>query len=464
MNTHALNRSVDYIKSWLQFRYDRDEIPGYVVAIAHKGKILMNEAYGYANLETHTKLTPQHIFRIASHSKTFTATALMQMQEQGKLQIDDYVVQYLPWLREHSDQRWQKVTLRQLMSHGAGVIRDGVDGDYWSLERPFPTEDTLKKEILEQDLITESNIAHKYSNYGYSLLGMVIQMVSGLTYAEYVQKNILEPLELTQTGPEFIEVIQDAAVTGYTRRDVDKKRLPLGQVDTKAMASATGFYATSADLVRYFSAHLVGSGKLLDNESKKEMQRVQWHTKTPGQDTHEDYGLGMEIEYLGRRKVIGHGGGFPGQITQSLADPKDELVVVVLTNCIDGPAGSITKGIYGILDYYQTNSGDQVSTHDMTKFEGRFMNLWSMKDIVATGERIVSTYPDTWQPLMQPEVLEYVDGDTLKIIDAGSFASEGELVHYTFVGGSVESIHYGGDTMWPEYVWLERLRSKTIVG
>ncbi len=77
MNQKALNHSVEYIKSWLEFRYEREEVPGFVVAISHKGKIILNEAYGFADLEKKTKLTPNHIFRIASHSKTFTATALM---------------------------------------------------------------------------------------------------------------------------------------------------------------------------------------------------------------------------------------------------------------------------------------------------------------------------------------------------------------------------------------------------
>lgn len=124
----------------------------------------MNEAYGYADLEKKTKLTPQHIFRIASHSKTFTATALMQLQEQGKLRIDDYVIDYLPWLKGHKDKRWQKITIRQLMSHGAGVIRDGLNADYWQLERPFPAQEELKGEILEADIDIDNNTKLKYSN------------------------------------------------------------------------------------------------------------------------------------------------------------------------------------------------------------------------------------------------------------------------------------------------------------
>jgi D-alanyl-D-alanine carboxypeptidase len=463
MKKQALDHSVKFIKSWLQFRYEHEEVPGFVVAISYKGKLLLNEAYGYADLESKTKLNADNIFRIASHSKTFTATALMQLQEQNKLRLDDYVVDHLSWLKQHKDKRWIKVTLRQLMSHGAGVIRDGVDADYWQLERPFPDENNLQKELLASELIIDGNTKLKYSNYGYSLLGMVIKKVSGIEYNEYVTKNIVAPLRLANTGPEYKVAIKDKLVTGYTRRDIDKTRLPIANVDTRAMASATGFYSTAQDLCTYFAAHAVGSKKLLDDESKKEMQRVHYRAKVPSQDNAEDYGLGLEIEYLKKRKTIGHGGGFPGHITKSLADSKDELVVVALTNCIDGPASSIVKGIYGIIDYFQENSSGTKPKHDMSKFEGRYMNLWGMTDIVVTGDKVIATYVNTWWPLSFPEELEYVNDTTLKVTDADSYSSEDELVHITFKNGGVETINYNGSTMWPERVWVNKLKKRKSI-
>ncbi len=466
MKKQALAHSVDYIKSWLQFRYEREEVPGFAVAIAHKGEILINEAYGYADLENKTKLTPEHIFRIASHSKTFTATALMQLQEQGKLRIDDYVVDYLPWLKDHKDKKWRKITVRQLMSHGAGVIRDGLNADYWQLERPFPTEEELKKEVLEADVVIDNNTKLKYSNYGYSLLGMVIESVSGKTYNDYVTEHIVNALGLKNTGPEYITDIDGRLVTGYTRLESNRTRLPIAQIDTKSMAAATGFYSTTEDLCTYFAAQFVGSGKLLDDESKKEMQRVQWHAKTPGQDNHEDYGLGLEIEYLKDRVTISHGGGFPGHITKSIADPKDELVVIVLTNCLGGPASEIAKSIYSIVDYFQNNTPKEKPEHDMSKFEGRYMNLWSMADIIVTGDKVVATYPDTWQPLNHPENLEnleYVNDTTLKVTSTDSFYSEGELVHFNMKDGKVETVTYNGTTMWPAKTWFQKQQQRKQV-
>lgn len=463
MNKKALDHSIEYIKSWLQLRYEREEVPGFVVAVSYKGKLLLNEAYGFAGLEKKTKLTTDHIFRIASHSKTFTSTALMQLQEQGKLRLDDYVVHYLPWLKQHKDKRWLKVTLRQLMSHGAGVIRDGIDSDYWQLERPFPNEDELQKEILKAELVIDGNTKLKYSNYGYSLLGMVIKNVSGVDYNDYVTGSIVKPLGLVSTGPEYTDSIKDKIVTGYTRRDVDKTRLPIANVDTRSMSSATGFYSTAQEMCTYFAAHAVGTDKLLDDESKKEMQRVHFRAKIPSQDNAEDYGLGLEIEYLKKRKTIGHGGGFPGHITKSLADSKDELVVVALTNCIDGPAQAIVKGIYGIVDYFQENTPDSKPKHDMTKLEGRYMNLWGMTDIVVTGDKAISTYANSWRPLSFPEELEYVNDTTLKVIETDSFSSEEELVRFTLKDGRVETVNYSGATMWTECDWIAKQKSRKIV-
>jgi hypothetical protein len=166
------------------------------------------------------------------------------------------------------------------------------------------------------------------------------------------------------------------------------------------------------------------------------MQRVQWHVKQrPGKDAQEDYGLGIEVVFVDKHRTIGHGGGFPGHITQSMADPRDELVVVVLTNCIDGPASSIAKSIFKIIDYYQNNTPTTRPKHD----------------------------PDTWEPLSEPEELEYVDDTTLKVIDTNSFASEDELVHFTITNGKVESVNYSGATMWPEDVWLKKQQGREVI-
>jgi D-alanyl-D-alanine carboxypeptidase len=461
MKKEALNRSLEYIKDWLQFNYDNDELTGFVVAVAHKGQVLFNQSYGYANVEKEEKLTNQHLFRIASHSKTFTATALMQLQEQGNLKIDDYAVKYLPWLKKHKDKRWQKITIRQLMSHGAGVIRDGLDANYWQLDRPFPNKDKFIKEILVTDLVLDNNIKMKYSNYGYSLLGLVVEAASGTAYNDYVTKNITEKLGLKDTGPEINDEIKKNLVTGYSARVFDKKRLPIAHINTNAMSPATGFYSSAADLCKYFSAHMLGSNQLLNDESKKEMQRMQWQAENTGEK--EEYGLGLEIEYVDERKVIGHGGGFPGHVTKSLFDPKDELVVIVLTNCMRSYPAGIAHGIVKVIDYFQTKW--EKPNEGLLKYEGKFMNLWGAGDFIASGNKLLDVPVHTWEPFHDPDELEHIKEDEFKISKTDSFNSEGELVWFNFnASGRVEHVMVAGEKRLPIAHYLNQMSKNKQIG
>lgn len=463
MNKKALNHSIKYIDSWLGLRYEFEEIPGFQVAISYKGKFLLNRAFGFADIDKKTKLTQEHIFRIASHSKTFTATALMQLQELGKLRIDDYVADYLPWLKNHKDKKWQKVTIRQLMSHGAGVIRDGLRSNFWELERPFPNKEQLVEEILESELVIDNNTKLKYSNYGFSVLGLLIEEVSGKSYNQYVTDNIVKILGLKNTGPDYVPVIEDKLSIGYTR-EINKKRLSIENVPTNAMASATGFYSTAADMCTYFTAQIVGSGKLLDDESKKEMQRTHWRAHQPGMNNKEDYCLGIERVYLNKRTTISHGGGFPGFITKSIADPEDKLVVVVLTNCHDGPAEMIARSIFSIIDYFLENTPSTKPKHDFSKFEGRYAARMGMiMDIVVTGDKVVSLWPNNWWPFSTPEKLEFVDDTTLKVVDANSFSNEGELVKFKLKNNEVEYVDYAGFKTKPEAIWQKEIKGQKSI-
>jgi hypothetical protein len=193
------------------------------------------------------------------------------------------------------------------------------------------------------------------------------------------------------------------------------------------------------------------------------MQRVQFHAYLPGEHTHEDYGLGMEINFVGNRKLIGHGGGFPGHITQTLSDPKDGLVVVVLTNCLGGPASEMAKGLYSVLDYFSNNESRAKPKHDLAHLEGRYAGLWMATDIVVTGDKVVAAYPDVWQPLYKPEELEFVSPTTFKISETNSFYSEGELVHFLMKNNKVDRLNYAGTTMWPEAEWISKQKSRKIV-
>src|SRR5579875_2858325 len=454
MDRRALDRALDCLRSWLAYRHPDSRIPGYAVAVSYRGRVLLDEACGFADVGAGRALRPEHPFRIASHSKTFTATAVLQLAERGRLHLDDPAVTHVPWLAEHTDPRFRLVTLRQLLSHGAGVIRDGLDADYWQTARPFPDAARFREELLAAQLVLDTNVRLKYSNFGYTLLGLVVEAAGDCSYHDYVREQIVQPLGLRATGPETHAGIAGRLVTGYGRLRPDGTRPALPDVDTHAMAAATGFYGTASDLCRYFSAHFVGSRRLLSDESKKEMQRVQWHAHRPGAEVvNEDYGLGLILEKIGDRHTFGHSGGFPGHITKSAADPADGLAVSVLTNCIDGAASDIARGVYKAIDFFQRGAGRPVDRR-LRRLEGRYRNLWGAADLVATGgDRAVMASPDTWAPFSEPDELELVDSSTLRIVDAGSFGSPGETARFELRDGAVVKGAHGGETIWPEAAW-----------
>ena len=446
-------------------RYLEETVPGFVVAVSYKGELLMNEAYGYADLERKIPMTTGHVFRIASHSKTFAATAVLQLQEDGKLRIDDPVGEYVPWIRSHADERWQHVTLRQLLSHGAGVIRDGLDADYWGLERPFPDPEQFASEMRATGLVLENNTKMKYTNYGYSLLGLVVENVSGQPFNEFALDRIIRPLGLEHTFPEYrSELNQPRAedlATGYSRKD-GEARLPIAAISTNAMSAATGFCSTAGDLCKYFTAQMVGSGKLLSDESKKEMQRGQWPLLVPGQPRDTEYGLGFFLHRDDAREPFGHGGGFPGWITNTMADGKEGIVVSALTNAIDGPAAALVTGIYKIIGFFDKQPAEQPE-QDWAALEGLYCNLWNAARIVRAGDALVTAYPAGWDPLGLVEKMEWVEGYTFKIVETGSGSSEGELVRFHVDSGRVSRMTHGGSTLWPQDVWREKMSNTARV-
>src|ERR1700723_573102 len=156
-----LQSATGYIRDWLEFQLRASEQPGCIAAIAHRGKVVAEYAFGHANLATGEKLTPRHRFRVASHSKSFTAAGIMKLREKRKLRLDDAVGQYVTGLHPQV----AEATIAQLLSHSAGLVRDGADSGQFADARPFLNADELMAE-LQQPPVVDPNTRFKYSNHG----------------------------------------------------------------------------------------------------------------------------------------------------------------------------------------------------------------------------------------------------------------------------------------------------------
>ena len=451
----ALQAALAYAEDWLAYRAFALRVPGVQYAVLFDGDVQLSGAVGLADLEAGEPLTTAHLFRVASHSKTFTATAVLQLVEAGRLTLDTRLGDVVG---ELADTPVGQVAVRELLEHGGGVIRDGVDGDYWQLSRPFPDEAELLRVARDNGAKAEANAAFAYSNVGYSLLGLVVARVSGQAYNDYVRSEIVGRLGLADTDPEWMEARAADYATGYTGFATSLERRPLEHIDTRAMSAATGFTSTAADLVQYLAAHRPGDERLLSDASKRLQQRSAWQS-TPAKPESRRYGMGMVLETVADRRVIGHSGGFPGYITYTLLAVDDGIAVSVLTNATDGPAAELAHGILKLLDAGLRRSAvlpvaapaeQEAADASTARFEGRFASLWGVLDIVRLGDRLLAIDPGAPDPLADPDELVVVDASTLRITAGDGFGSVGELIHYTTEDGEVTSIRGGGGmTMWP---------------
>ena len=416
-----------YFDRWLAFRLTADRVPGVQAAILHDDEVVLATAHGVADAVREAPLTNAHLFRIASHSKTFTATAVMQLVERGALRLDDTVGERIA---ELASSPIAAVTIRELLSHAGGVVRDGWDGDFWQLDRSFPDRAELLRIAADASAVLDRNERFKYSNVGYSLLGVMIEVAAGMPYRQYVAEHI-DPARAADYA------------TGHTSLTYADRRIPIDHIDTAAMSPATGVYSTAGDLVRYAAAHFEGDVRLLGPDAKRQMQHGAW--KIDG--TESEYGLGFEISTIGGRRVLGHGGGYPGHITRTYFDPVDRIAVSVLTNAIDGPAlGMATVAVKLVgLAAHTDPPAEQRDDVDLETFSGRFASLWGVYDIAVLGGRLYQLSPSLVDPTVAPTRLEIVDADTLRIADTAGYGSRGEVLSFDRrADGSIRSVRGGG--------------------
>ncbi len=440
MNETLLRDALAYADQWLLYQQQLKDIPAVTIAVRYGDEVVLRGAYGHANRERDATVTPEHIFRVASHSKWFTATAVMQLKEQGKLRLDDPLGQYIPWLQEPL----AGVSIRQVLNHAAGITRDGYDNDHWQLEHPFPDTEQLRALVENGGDVLPANHRLKYSNIGYSLLGLVIEAASSVPYNQYVQENIVERLGLKSTGPETNADAQASMVTGYTSRALLMSRIPLPDVGTSAMSPATGFYSNAEDLTRYASAHFFGNEELITDESKREMQRPYW--PVTGMDS---YGLGMQVGTIGDRKMVGHSGGFPGHSTRTYLDPEDKLAISILTSESGGTASELVKAVVTLIDLALRQEPTE-AVNNLDRYTGRYTSLWGYADIVRLGNQLFLVNPATDDPAAEAIKLDVVDADTLKIEEKEGYGSPGEYVRYTRdENGAVVKITVAGSTQYP---------------
>jgi CubicO group peptidase (beta-lactamase class C family) len=435
---------LEYYPQWAAYRRWYLRIPGVQLALRRNGDLELATSFGYSDLRDNSPLTSDHLFRVASHSKTFASVLVLQLVEQGTLRLDDTVDLHVP---ELAGSAVADRTVGELLTHSGGVIRDSEDGDFWQVLRAFPDRAELIDIALASNAaVIERNEHFKYSNISYGLIGLVIERLTAQDFADRVRTNITEPLGLANTGGELDPARRTDYAAGHSALATGRERDVIEHVDTRALAAATGCYATAQDLTAFFSALLPGNDVLLSPDSQRRQRHRHWDVKAG----ERRYGIGIFLDRVAETELFGHTGGYPGHITCTFADPADGWVLSVLTNSIDGAATPIASGFFQLRNLGR-EADHATSGDDAARFTGRFGSLWGLLDVVRIDGRLFAVNPAAADPVEDAAPLEVIDDSTLKIVGGRGGNSYGETMRYEFdADGTVRSLRGdSGMTMTP---------------
>ena len=483
----VVRAAAPYLEHWLEVQRRRARVPAVQAAVRVGGDLVLSTALGSADLAAGEPLTTGHRFRVASHSKTFTATLVLQLFEAGRLRLDDPLARWVPRVAE-SAPALGGVTVRALLGHQGGVVRDGREADHWQLAHPFPTDLDGLLGLAADGAVMGSDERFKYSNVAYGLLGAVVEAAGGAPWAEQLRQRITGPLGLGSTLPD----LEDGSIgadgraaghaTGYAALlDDEVERLPVPATPTGVLAPATGVSSTAEDLTAWMAAHARGATSVLGAPALRLAQREESRIRAHDEAVRR-WGLGFEIGEAGERTLVGHSGGFPGYVTRTWLDPDAALAVSVLTSCNGSPAGALASGLLRLVDVALAGpdghgegadlgpaaGGDGagraggaggaggVGGAGLERWTGRFANLWGRTDVALLGGRLVLLSPAAPDP--GEGWLELVpEGDALRSEAVDGTGPVGETVEYAWADdGTPASVRVGGMTAWP----VDRFRAR----
>ena len=425
--------NLNLFEAWLQAKMAYEGLPGTVVGVVHDQRLIYATGFGWADIDSRSRATADTIFRIASHSKLFTAISIMQQRDAGKLQLDDPVEKYLPWFTIQNDfEDARPITVRHLLTHTSGLPRE-AGSNYWQ-NFDFPTLEIVQDRLPGQQTIFPTETRWKYSNLALTIAGEVVATVSGQSFAEYVVEHILTPLGMDSTSVVFPEADANRLATGYGRRMPDGSQQALPFVDAVGMAAATGLSSTVADMAKFISWQfrlLNGSEtEVLAANTLREMQRPNW--VEPGWKS--GWGIGFGIEHREDRDLIGHGGGYPGYLTSTRISPEEKVGVIVFTNSLDGQPQLIADRVFDWVApaIVRAASGDPGSAPDpaWSNYEGAYRALWGDSSVVAVDGKLRLIAPRLANPKDEWMTLE-PSGEHSFTMDGRGAGPLGEQVVFT---------------------------------
>jgi CubicO group peptidase (beta-lactamase class C family) len=337
------------IDAYVQRELDKMHIPGAAIGIVEGDQALHLQSFGEAD-DDGRLVTTSTPFKIGSTSKSFTAVAVMQLVEQGRIKLDDPVQAYLPWFRVADEESSRRITVRELLNQTSGLpTAAGMTWAFTTDTRESALE-TVVRDAKSVKLSSAPAEKYQYSNLNYTTLGLIVQVVSGESYERYVQEHIFEPLKMTHAHAFLSDAEADGLATGH-QFWFGRPRSGGGMANNRATTPAGLLTASVADMTHYLIAHL-NAGRYEGAQVLSPASMSVLHDGAAKMSEHAAYAMGWIAGELHDIPVLGHNGDTGDFHTTMVLQPERRLGVVVLmngANDLDAGMDRIADGIMAKL-------------------------------------------------------------------------------------------------------------------
>tara|TARA_B100000965_G_scaffold343041_1_gene312531 strand:- start:1099 stop:2409 length:1311 start_codon:yes stop_codon:yes gene_type:complete len=368
---------------------DYNNIPGFSVAVINKNKIDWSKAIG--DDKNKDEISINSLFSICSISKLFTSIGIMQLVSEGKINLNDPLKKHLPFfdlVQTYPDS--SPITIRNILTHSSGLPRES-NQPYWSnIDLNFPTKKEVINGLSKQKTLYPANKYFQYSNLGLTLLGYLIEEVSGVPYDKYISDKILNPLGMNSTKT-FMDRKQygKELTVGFGAENRKRKREIVPYFNALGIDPAAGFTSNTVDLAKFAIWQLdllsgENTSEILPKDMLLQMHQIQF-TDTLSKVKR---GLGFGIYSQNNENLVGHGGSCPGYKTQLTIDSKEEKAYIALINARGVTPSKYTRGIKNLMN--QLKQVNNKKSNFFNEISGYYKSLpWNTENYLSSwGENI----------------------------------------------------------------------------
>lgn len=416
-NSNAMAMKI-FLEDWLAFIVEHRNVPGISLSVTHGMESIVSTGAGVSDMQSGKALSSSTNMDVASQTKFLVLISLLQLRQNGCLQLSDSIDRYFPELSSFDR---ELPSIYELLTHQSGWIRDSITG---------PADIDFAAEIKEQAHRASSSRTPRYSNFGYLALAEIIQRITGMRFEEYADEHIIRPLGMLDS--RWFHQMQKDEVCQCYGPEIGGKRSPT-IVDAPDAIGATGLWSSTNDLCRLATTFLGLQPSILRPDDALLCTTIHWNN-SPSTATGRSFGLGLETRVMNGKRWFGHTGGAIGFVSDTFFNRDLSVAFSIGLNCRDIAAlGSLTECIATSIDLFLPENQSSENNKDgfQHSLSGRYRNETGFLQILCSPKGIWLIDPLAWNPFAGALRLTLCNTGALTIADT----------NFEYGGTQVRSVH-----------------------